>query len=143
VLQKTMFELMGGEAKLDGLLDEFFRRVQADPDLGPLYPDDISPIKAAYKDFAMEMLGGPKRWTQRHSDFRMHEAHRHIPITEDRANAMIRCAKDAMNQFRIPKFVQEAARQRLESVIYDLVNTPAATFADPPAEKGDPPQPWA
>ncbi|MCL6517479.1 hypothetical protein [Alicyclobacillus sp.] len=143
MLQRTLFELVGGQRKLDAMLDEFIRRVKADPDLGPLYPDDMSNLKSYYRDFAMEMLDGPKKWTEGGDASRLRQVHRDIPITKRRADAMVNCAMDTLEHFGVPKFVQEAAQQRLESAVYDMVNTDDLPFPEPPAEAGDRPQPWS
>ncbi|MCL6547277.1 MAG: hypothetical protein K6T30_00035 [Alicyclobacillus sp.] len=138
--QKAIFEMMGGEEKLNEFVDEFARRIKADPELGPLYPEDMSRLKELYKNFAVEMLGGPKRWSE-NRPVDLHEAHAHIPITKERADAMVNCAMDTMNHFRVPHFVQNAALERLEDVIYSMVNTdtpPVPPNAQPPA--ADPPQ---
>ncbi len=119
---RTLFELVGGESKLDAFIDDFMARLKAHPELGTMYPDDMTHLKAAYKDFAMEMLGGPKMFSKKRGSTSFTLAHKDIAITKHRADAMIECAVETMEHFHIPKSVQQAALERLEGPVYSMIN---------------------
>jgi hemoglobin len=119
---RTLFDLVGGERKLDAFVEEFADRLKANPDLGPLYPDDMTHLKSAYKEYAMEMLGGPRLFSQNFGGRNLSEAHKHIPITKERADEMIQCAMETMEHFHVPKTVQQSARERLEGAVQRMIN---------------------
>lgn len=121
--RQTIFELVGGEAKLDSFVEEFVHRIKTNPDLGSLYPEDMTKIKGAYKDYAMEMFGGPKKFSASHQSEKLTDLHRDIRITRQRADEMIHCAVQTMEHFHVPRKVQETALEALEGQIYTMVNT--------------------
>jgi hemoglobin len=122
VFTRTLFEMVGGEAKLDAFMDHFMARIKANPDLAALYPNDMSHLKAAYKDFAMEFLGGPKMFSRKPIANSLTQFHSDIPITKHRADAMLQCAVETMENFHIPRSVQQAMLDRLEGQVYSMIN---------------------
>ncbi|MCL6637025.1 MAG: hypothetical protein K6T26_03660 [Alicyclobacillus sp.] len=142
MISKTLFSWLGGEAKLDMLIDDFMQRVKADPDLGPLYPEDISHLKPYYKRFAMELLGGPQRWSEQHREVNLEDLHAHLDITQARADAMVRCASAALANVSLPGFAREAALQRVRGAVYRMINVGSAGGVLPPFNQPDTAQPW-
>ncbi|MFK7911399.1 MAG: group 1 truncated hemoglobin [Akkermansiaceae bacterium] len=58
--KKTIYERIGGEAAVEGLVHEFYERVLADEVLAPFFKHvDTSKLKAMQKEFFSEALGGP------------------------------------------------------------------------------------
>ena len=43
--QPNVFDMVGGEPTFRKLVDVFYAKVEADPDLRPLFPDDLEPGK--------------------------------------------------------------------------------------------------
>ncbi|MCL6594306.1 MAG: hypothetical protein K6T31_10045 [Alicyclobacillus sp.] len=142
MISKTLFSWLGGEAKLDALIDDFMQRVQADPDLGPLYPDDVSHLKPYYKHFAMELLGGPKRWSEQHAEVNLEDVHAHLDITQTHADAMLRCASATLANVSLPAFAREAALQRVRGAIDRMLNSSPTPGVIPPFAQPDSSQPW-
>ena len=58
--QESLFDRIGGEAGISGLIDAFYERVLADQELAPFFKDtDPEKLRAMQKEFFSEALGGP------------------------------------------------------------------------------------
>lgn len=81
--QETVYEMVGGEPVFERLVDEFYARVEADPQLRPMFPDDLEPGKRWQFLFLMQFFGGPNRYAEErgHPRLRM----RHMPFVIDEA----------------------------------------------------------
>lgn len=78
-----IFELLG-EAKLRAIVAGFYRRVQGDPILQPMYPaDDFAGAEQRLASFLIYRFGGPPTYLQErgHPRLRM----RHAPFRVDQA----------------------------------------------------------
>jgi len=75
----TVYELVGGRPFFDALVDRFYERVERDPVLRPMYPDDLEPGKAHLAGFLSQYWGGG---TVHYSDARGHPRlrMRHAPF---------------------------------------------------------------
>jgi len=60
----SVYEAIGGRAALVAAVDNFYRRLLADPVLGPFFPGGIGVRHRAYVVSILgDALGGPKRYT--------------------------------------------------------------------------------
>ena len=73
----SLFEWMGGESRLKALFAEFYRRVPADPLLGPVFAGMDPHHSEHVAAFVGQVFGGPPNYTQ---DGGSHAAmiHRHM-----------------------------------------------------------------
>jgi hemoglobin len=59
----SLYDAIGGRAALVAAVDVFYRRVLADPELGPFFPAGVGERHRAYlTTFLGEALGGPRRY---------------------------------------------------------------------------------
>lgn len=77
----STYERIGGEEIMRRLVDEFYARVEQDPDLRPLFPGDLEPGKQWQFLFLSQYFGGP-------SDYMVVRGHprlraRHMPFAID------------------------------------------------------------
>lgn len=72
-----------GESTFRGLVDAFYRRVDADPDLRRIFPADLAEGREKQFLFLIQLFGGPQRYTEQHDDPRLR--FRHLPFAIDRA----------------------------------------------------------
>lgn len=79
--QRTIYELVGGEATFRRLVDAFYARVEADPVLRPMFPPDMEDGKRAQFLFLSQFFGGPTTYAEErgHPRLRM----RHNPFVID------------------------------------------------------------
>jgi hemoglobin len=75
--ETSLYDAIGGRASLVAAVDVFYRRVLADPELSPFFPDGVGDRHRAYLiTFLGEALGGPSRYRGRD----MATAHRGLGI---------------------------------------------------------------
>lgn len=77
--QKTVFEQIGGLPTFERLVNDFYSRIEADPELRPVFPADLEEGKHAQMLFLAQYFGGPDVYSQQrgHPRLRM----RHAPFT--------------------------------------------------------------
>jgi hemoglobin len=56
---KTLYAEIGGQETIDKLVNTFYPRVYADPELRPLFEGDMEEIKRKQRMFLPQFLGGP------------------------------------------------------------------------------------
>ncbi len=72
---KTVYELLGGDAAIDAAVDIFYRRVLNDPYVSPFFEGvDMEKQAAKQKAFLTMVFGGPNRYTGKD----MREGHKHL-----------------------------------------------------------------
>jgi hemoglobin len=83
--QPSIYELAGGDAPFRRLVDSFYARVERDPLLRPLFPDELGPGKERQFLFITQYFGGPARYNElrghprlrmRHAPFAIGQAER-------------------------------------------------------------------
>jgi hemoglobin len=81
--QITVYDLVGGSDTFFRLADTFYRRIDADPFLRPMFPDDLDGAKERLALFLIQYFGGPSTYSERrgHPRLRM----RHLPFSIGRA----------------------------------------------------------
>jgi hemoglobin len=74
----SVYEFVGGDAAFQKLVDAFYARVEADPELRPLFPADLEAGKRWQFLFLTQFFGGPPRYSAErgHPRLRM----RHMPF---------------------------------------------------------------
>lgn len=80
-LEISVYELVGGDEVFRRIVDEFYARVEADPILRPMFPNDLESGKQWQFLFLTQFFGGPARYSAErgHPRLRM----RHMPFAID------------------------------------------------------------
>ena len=123
-VMQTPFELVGGSDTIRRLVDAFYPRVQADPDLAPIFPDDITPVREKQYLFLTQFLGGPPLYSERHGHPMMRARHLPHPVTPRRRDAWLRCMGAAMDEIGLSGDVRQFVFARLAQVADHMVNRP-------------------
>jgi len=120
----TIYEQVGGAATIRRLVEAFYPRVQNDPLLAPLFPDDVTPVMEKQYMFLTQFFGGPSLYTEQHGHPMMRARHLPFPITERHAKAWLACMRQAMKDIELPEPVIEFLIGRLSGPAFHFVNTP-------------------
>ncbi len=70
-----MYEAVGGGAFFGALVDRFYDGVAADPNLRPLYPDDLAGPRRDLTEFLVQYWGGPTDYSDRKGHPRLRMRH--------------------------------------------------------------------
>ena len=82
-----LYERIGADA-LARLVDRFYARVAAHPELAPLFPADLALTAEKQLAFLTGFLGGPPLYHERFGNPRLRAQHLPFPITPARAQAL-------------------------------------------------------
>lgn len=121
---ETLYEKLGGEATIRRLVEAFYPRVYRDPDLAPLFPDGMEEIMEKQRMFLTQFTGGPALYSQRYGPPRMRDRHLAFEITPQRAQAWLRCMREAMDEIGLSGAEREKFYEQLTEVAQVMVNTP-------------------
>ncbi len=118
------YEDIGGAKTIRQLVEAFYPRVVEDPDLSPIFPEDINPVKEKQYLFLTQFFGGPPLYSDTHGHPMLRARHMPFPITPRRAQAWLRCMSEAMDEIGLEGPVREYMFQRLTMTAYHMVNRP-------------------
>jgi hemoglobin len=106
-----IYERIGGGTAVAAVVDDFYRRVLADPALAPYFEDvDLSRLKAHQRAFVGVALGGPERYDGR----AMAAAHQHLRITGDAFDQVVQHLAGALGGVGVePSTIQAIAGKLL------------------------------
>jgi hemoglobin len=110
-----MFDPIGSVHKAAGdepfyrLVDHFYARVEQDPLLRPMYPDDLSPAKKHLAQFLIQRTGGPTTYSNERGHPRMRARHLPFKIGQAERDAWVKHMTAALDE--VPEFA--ASKQAL------------------------------
>ncbi|WP_409342275.1 globin [Paenibacillus sp. MBLB4367] len=119
----TIYEAIGGEQAVRRIVEAFYPKVQAHPDLGPLFPENILPVMDKQFMFLSQFFGGPSLFSDEYGHPMMRARHMPFPITPKRANAWLSCMKAALEEIGIDETLRQVVLERLQGPAYHFVNT--------------------
>jgi hemoglobin len=103
----TVYELVGGAEFFVELVERFYRLVEVDPVLRPLYPQDLEPGKAHLALFLAQYWGGPSQYTLERGHPRLRQRHMPFPIGQKERDAWVEHMVSSVRSMSIS--VNEAA----------------------------------
>ncbi|CAH2716912.1 Group 2 truncated hemoglobin YjbI [Neobacillus rhizosphaerae] len=95
---KSLYSDIGGQETIDKLVNAFYPRVYANPELAPLFEGDMEEIKRKQRMFLPQFLGGPALYSQEFGPPAMRERHLPFEVTPRRAECWLRCMKEAFQE---------------------------------------------
>jgi hemoglobin len=118
----TLYEQMGGAETIRRIVDAFYPRVQADPELKELFPGDISAVMEKQYLFLTQFFGGPALYNEKHGHPMLRARHMPFPVDERRARAWLGCMKGALDEVGLAGEVREQVWQRLSFTAGHMIN---------------------
>lgn len=119
----TLYEAIGGAPVLRRIVEAFYPKVQAHPLLGPLFPEDITPVMEKQFMFLSQFLGGPSLYSDAYGHPMMRARHLPFPITRGRADAWLDCMRRALEEVGLEPELRQVMLGRLSGPAYHFVNT--------------------
>lgn len=118
----TLYEQIGGAPAVRRIVEAFYPRVQADPELKELFPAEIQPVLEKQYLFLTQFFGGPSLYNEKHGHPMLRVRHMPFPIDANRARAWLRCMAAALIEAEIPEPVREQVMERLAFTAAHMVN---------------------
>ncbi|MFD1886609.1 globin domain-containing protein [Paenibacillus wenxiniae] len=119
----SLYELLGGDEGVRRLVDAFYPKVQKDPLIGPLFPENIDPVKEKQYMFLSQFFGGPSLFSDQHGHPMMRARHMPFPITHEKADAWLACMNEALIEVGVEDELRLFVIERLSGPAHHFVNT--------------------
>ncbi len=119
----NVYEAAGGEPVFRRLVEVFYARVEADPVLRPMFPEDMEPGKHWQQLFLMQLFGGPSLYAQERGHPRLRMRHLPFPIDNDGRDRWLRCMLEAIDEVGIADPARSAMQDYFERASTFMVNT--------------------
>lgn len=120
----NLYEAIGGDETIRRLVNAFYARVAVDPDLTPIFPEDLTETTEKQRLFLTQFLGGPPLYTQQHGHPRMRARHLPFAITPTRRDAWLRNMAAAMDEIGLTGPERAEFFERLTLTAHHMENTP-------------------
>ena len=101
-----VFDRVGGQTAFDALVEAFYRRVEADELLRPMYPDDLEPGKRRLALFLAQYWGGGDVYSRDRGHPRLRMRHAAFPITPGAATRWAALMSEAVREQAFPPDVE-------------------------------------
>jgi hemoglobin len=120
---QTIYQAVGGLATFVRLVDAFYRGVEADPLLRPMYPADLTESREHLALFLAQYFGGPATYSAQRGHPRLRW--RHLPFTIDAAgrDAWLAHMRAAVDETALPEPARSVMLAYFEQTANFLMNT--------------------
>lgn len=109
----NLFDAVGGQGFFDELVERFYRGVEGDPLLRPLYPDDLTESKRHLALFLGQYWGGPATYSEERGHPRLRMRHLPFAIGEAERDAWLRHMTAALDSLVVERDVHPAIEARM------------------------------
>lgn len=120
---RSLYEMIGGEQTIRTIVELFYPKVQAHPEIGHLFPEDIEPVMEKQFMFLSQFFGGPSLFSDAYGHPMMRARHMPFPITVERADAWLDCMRRALAETELDPELQKIVLERLKGPAYHFVNS--------------------
>jgi hemoglobin len=94
----SLYERLGGHDGIRAVVDDFYDRLRADEELGPLFrAADMETLRRTQTDFLCEAAGGPETYDAEP----VREAHLHVPFTPDDIQRAVELLYESLDDFDV------------------------------------------
>jgi len=128
-LNRSLYELAGGEEIFRLLVRRFYARVATDPVLRPVYPEeDLSGATERLTLFLIQYWGGPSTYSERRGHPRLRMRHQPFAIGQGERDAWLAHMTAAVDSLELAPQLREALVDYFESASTAMINRPASAL---------------
>lgn len=120
-VERTPYDMMGGEAAVRRLVDRFYDIMDSAPEarnIRRMHARDLAPMRRMLFEFLSGWLGGPALYFQRPEHRCIRSAHNALSIGEAERDQWMACMRGAMDDCGVPQDVRA------------LIDTPLARMCE-------------
>ena len=121
--ETTVFEVVGGQPFFDALVERFAARVEADPALRRIYPDDLAPGMRALALFLGQYWGGPPAYSAEKGHPRLRMRHAPFVITSRERDAWLAAMLAALDEADAAEIAREMMRDYFATASTAMINS--------------------
>ena len=119
----TPFSRLGGRDAVARLVEAFYDRIEADPELRPVFPAELGPGREKQQAFLEQWLGGEPRYERAHGPPALRRRHRRFAITERAAERWLAHFAAALAACEVDLDLAAEILAALRPVALRMVNT--------------------
>lgn len=124
----SVYELVGGDETFQKLIEAFYRRVEADEFLRPMYPDDLEPGKRHLALFLIQFFGGPAHYAEERGHPRLRMRHFPFPIGQQARDHWLRHMLASIDEVGIEEPARTVMRDYFERASTHMINRDEGMF---------------
>ncbi|HEY1455660.1 MAG TPA: globin [Candidatus Dormibacteraeota bacterium] len=125
-MNRSVFELAGGEQAFRRLVQRFYAGVADDPLLRPIYPEkDLSGATERLTLFLIQYWGGPQTYSEQRGHPRLRMRHQPFAIGQAEREAWLRHMTAAVDSMEFAPAVRRALLDYFEAASTAMVNRQA------------------
>ena len=118
----NVYEIVGGEATFQKLVDKFYAHVESDEQLRPMFPADMEPGKRWQFLFLTQFFGGPDRYAAERGHPRLRMRHSPFAIDESARNRWLTHMLAAIDEAGIAEPARNIMREYFERASAHMIN---------------------
>ena len=118
----NLYEMVGGDATFERLVDDFYARIEADPVLRPMFPSDLEEGKRWQFLFLTQYWGGPSRYAEERGHPRLRMRHMPYAITPAMRDLWVKHMLDAIDAVGIKEPSRSIMREYFERGATFMIN---------------------
>jgi hemoglobin len=123
VLNRSVYELAGGEQTFRSLVQRFYARVAEDPVLRRVYPEeDLSGATERLTLFLIQYWGGPTTYSERRGHPRLRLRHQPFAIGQPERDAWLAHMTAAVDSIELAPAVRKALLDYFETASTAMIN---------------------
>jgi hemoglobin len=117
-----LYDRVGGETWFVALIERFYRLVEDDAVLRPLYPGDLDEPRRHLTEFLVQRFGGPEKYTATRGHPRLRMRHAPFSIGQRERDAWMANMTEALRASGLEAADHEAMLRYFEDAANMLVN---------------------
>jgi len=124
VLNRSVYELAGGEPAFRALVQRFYAAVAEDPVLRRVYPEeDLSGATERLTLFLIQYWGGPATYSEQRGHPRLRLRHRPFVIGQAERDAWLKHMTEAVSSLDLAPAVRKALVDYFETASTAMINS--------------------
>ncbi len=121
--RSNVFDQVGGFPTFERLVDDFYKRVKADGELAPMFPEDMAEPKEHLALFLAQFFGGPAEYSIRRGHPRLRSRHLPFAIGQRQRDAWLACMLAALDASGIAEPALAEMRLYFEDASSFMINS--------------------
>jgi hemoglobin len=119
---QSVYQIVGGDEPFARLVDAFYRGVEGDPLLRPMYPEDLTEAREHLFLFLIQLFGGPRRYDALRGHPRLRMRHFPFSIGAAERDAWLKHMRAAVDEAEIAEPARQAMLDYFDHAAHFLVN---------------------
>lgn len=118
----SVYDFIGGEPVIREIVRRFYDRIEADPVLRPMFPDDLGPGREYQALFLIQYFGGPRTYLDVRGHPRLRARHMPFVIDQQARDHWLQHMLDAIDEVGVEEPARGIMRQYFERASEFMIN---------------------